>query len=129
MISQDLSTELHEQLITDRDRLKREIANIRGEGIRADVFDAEEDDVLDQHPADAASELFEREKNMSVMRTLEVQLDEVQNALKKFDEGTYGQCEECGEPIAEKRLRAYPAATHCIDYQGKIDREEITGRR
>jgi RNA polymerase-binding transcription factor DksA len=121
MVSQDLSTELHEQLLAERERLGKEIENIRAGGIRADVFDADEQDSYDQHPADAGSELFEREKNMSVMRTLEVQLDEVDNALQKFEQGTYGQCESCGKPISEKRLRAFPAAIHCIECQSKID--------
>jgi RNA polymerase-binding protein DksA len=129
MISQDLSTELHEQLLADRERLGQEIENIRESGIRADVFDADELDAADQHPADQGSELFEREKNMSVMRTLEVQLDEVDNALQKFERGTYGLCESCGQPIAEKRLRAFPAAIHCIECQTKIDRGETPGRR
>lgn len=129
MISQDLSTELREQLLAERERLGQEIENIRTSGIRADIFDADEQDTYDQHPADQASELFEREKNMSVMRTLEVQLDEVDNALQKFEQGTYGQCESCGRPIAEKRLRAFPAAIHCIECQSKIDRGESPGRR
>lgn len=125
MISQDASTELRDALLADRERLTGEIEHIRSGGIGAGVFDVDEQDAYDQHPADEGSELFEREKNMTVMRTLEIQLDEVNAALAKFDAGTYGQCETCGKPIGEKRLRAFPAATHCIDCQSRIDRGEI----
>ncbi|MDZ7582846.1 MAG: RNA polymerase-binding protein DksA [Deltaproteobacteria bacterium] len=39
----------------------------------------------------------------------------IRNALKRIDEGTFGICEMCGEPIALKRLKARPVTTHCID--------------
>jgi RNA polymerase-binding transcription factor DksA len=122
MISQDLAAELHEQLLAEKQRLEQEIVKLDQRGVRADVFQDDESDAVDQHPADDASELFEREKNMSVIFTLQRSLDEVKTALRKFDEGTYGICEECGKPISEARLRAFPAATHCIDDQSKIDR-------
>src|SRR6266849_4420081 len=42
-------------------------------------------------------------------------LREIEDALRKFDEGTYGRCESCGNPITEARLEAMPAARLCID--------------
>jgi RNA polymerase-binding protein DksA len=122
MISQDLSNELHEQLLAERQRLQGEIDNLK-EGVNAAVFQADEQDSYDQHPADQGSELFEREKNQSLIFTLQRSLDEVNEALQKFEDGTYGVCEVCGKPIAEKRLRAFPAATHCIEDQAKIDQQ------
>ena len=124
MVSQELSTELHDQLLAEQQRLGQEIANLDHEGVNASVFQDDETDAVDQHPADDASELFEREKNMSLIFTLRRSLDEVNAALQKFDAGTYGVCEVCGKPIAEKRLRAYPAATHCIEDQAKIDQRQ-----
>lgn len=124
MVSQELSTELHDQLLAEQQRLEQEIANLDHEGVNASVFQDDETDAVDQHPADDASELFEREKNMSLIFTLRRSLDEVNAALQKFDAGTYGVCEVCGKPIAEKRLRAYPAATHCIEDQAKIDQRQ-----
>jgi RNA polymerase-binding transcription factor DksA len=122
MISQDLASELREQLLAEKQRLEQEIVSLDQRGVRSDVFQDDETDAVDQHPADDASGLFEREKNMSVIFTLQRSLEEVNAALRKFDEGTYGICEECGRPIGEKRLRAFPAATHCIEDQSKIDR-------
>jgi RNA polymerase-binding protein DksA len=123
MISQEVSNELHEQLLADRQRLQGEIDNL-SEGVNASVFQDDETDAADQHPADDASEMFEREKNMTVRVTLERSLDEVNAALQKFDDGTYGICDVCGKPIGEKRLRAFPAATHCIEDQAKIDQQQ-----
>lgn len=123
MISQDLCNDLHGQLLAERERLEQEIANLSGEGVRGDTFLSDETDAVDQHPADEGSELFEREKNLTVRRTLEISLQSVNDALHKFEEGTYGLCEICGKPIAEKRLRALPGATHCIECQTKLEKQ------
>lgn len=127
MISQDLCNDLHEQLLAERQRLEHEIENL-SQGVRGDTFLSDEQDNYDQHPADQGSELFEREKNLAVQRTIEVSLQEVNDALEKFNAGTYGICENCGKPIAEKRLRAMPAATHCIDCQSKLEQAQTIGR-
>lgn len=125
MISEDICNELHERLVQERQQLEAEIANLESSGIRADTFQADEmTNIVDQHPADQATELFEREKNMTLVRTLQESLQAVNDALHKFDTGTYGLCEECGKPIPEKRLRALPEATHCIECQSKLEREQ-----
>ncbi len=51
-------------------------------------------------------------------------LKEVLTALRKLDEGGFGDCERCGEPIAERRLEALPFARYCIDCQRAIEQEE-----
>lgn len=124
MISEDLCNELHEQLLGQRQQLESEIAHLESGGIRGDTFQTDEmTDIVDQHPADAATEIFEREKNLTLVRTLQESLQTVNEALHKFDTGTYGRCEECGEPIPENRLRALPAATHCIACQAKSEQQ------
>jgi RNA polymerase-binding transcription factor DksA len=123
MIGQKLSKELHAQLLSEQKRFDHEIELLSAGGVRSDTFQDDETDAVDQHPADDASELLEREKNLAVRRTLEASLGEVREALRKFDEGTYGLCESCGRAVAEKRLRALPFATHCIDCQCKLERQ------
>jgi DnaK suppressor protein len=51
-------------------------------------------------------------------------LKEVVIALRKLDEGGFGECERCGEAIAEKRLEALPFARYCIECQRSIEQEE-----
>lgn len=70
----------------------------------------------DQHPADVGTETFEREKDLSILESLEHELREIEVALSRVDEGTYGTCEGCGEPIPEERLEAQPAARFCTDH-------------
>jgi len=104
----------------------------RLERLRSGVFDelgdASEREVVgdlsgsDQHPADAGSERFEREKTVSIMANLDVEIHEVELALHRLDEGSYGRCEICRRPIGEPRLRARPAARYCISDQASMER-------
>jgi RNA polymerase-binding protein DksA len=73
------------------------------------------------HPGDEGSETFEKEKSLAIQGNLEVILDEVQQALRKFDAGTYGRCEECGKEIPIERLEVRPQSTLCIDCKSKIE--------
>ena len=56
-------------------------------------------------------------------------LKEVVTALRKLDEGGFGECERCGEPISEKRLEALPFARYCIECQRAVEEEERTAAR
>lgn len=68
----------------------------------------------DQHQADLGTETFEREKDISLLEQLEGELDALDRALRKIDEGTYGLCEACGEEIPLERLEALPWARFCV---------------
>ena len=76
------------------------------------------------HPAEDASELFLRERNLAISGDLRQELDDVERALIRIANGTYGFCEECGEPINPERLEARPAATYCIRHQREREHVE-----
>lgn len=59
-----------------------------------------------------AAEVATFEENLAIEGDLEHSLAEVQAALKKIDAGTYGRCENCGNPIPRERLLAFPTARH-----------------
>lgn len=71
----------------------------------------------DQHPADAASMTLEREVEHSLVRSIDRELDEVDDALQRVEAGTYGRCQVCHGPIGDSRLRAEPATRFCITHQ------------
>lgn len=66
-----------------------------------------------------ASESFELEKRLALEQQLRDHLAEVEHALRKLDEGTYGLCDSCGQPIAPDRLEALPQASLCVDCKAK----------
>ncbi|MDQ1397231.1 MAG: hypothetical protein QOG64_2490 [Acidimicrobiaceae bacterium] len=78
---------------------------------------------LDQHPADVGTETFNRERDLSILESVEAELADVEHALRRLDEGTYGTCEACGKPIGDDRLEALPAARFCLEDQSVAERE------
>src|SRR5436189_6457984 len=65
---------------------------------------------MDQHEADVGTETFEREKDLSILEEVEAELAEIDHAMERIADGSYGLCEACGKAIAEERLDAMPAA-------------------
>jgi len=61
-----------------------------------------------------ATESFELEKRLTLEKRIREQLAEVEHALQKFEDGTYGKCDNCGQPIPPDRLEALPQATLCL---------------
>lgn len=78
---------------------------------------------VDQHPADMATETFEREKNYSIRLTLEEELRDVERAFERLEQGTYGACEICNTAIPDERLEALPGTRYCIEHAREVERE------
>jgi RNA polymerase-binding protein DksA len=72
--------------------------------------------------AAAASQVFEQQRDLALRDRNQQHLAEVEAALQRLDDGTYGTCVECGHPIASERLDALPWASHCIGCQRMIGR-------
>lgn len=75
------------------------------------------------HMADAASDSFDTEFNINLVSNEQDLLYEIDLALKRIEEGTFGICEECKEPISKKRLDVVPFARYCIKDQEKQEKE------
>jgi DnaK suppressor protein len=71
------------------------------------------------HIADDATDAFEQAVGVALQRKFESTLEEVERALGKFDDGTYGLCEVCGGRIDRARLEALPYAKYCMDCQSR----------
>lgn len=76
----------------------------------------------DNHPADAASETYERTKNFALGENYKEMMDRIEDALRKIEDGSYGLCDRCGEQIQVERLKAIPYATMCIRCQESLER-------
>jgi DnaK suppressor protein len=71
--------------------------------------------------ADVASQSIEKELIFELSDNERQMLDQTEAALRKIDNGTYGQCESCRNPIGKERIRALPFARYCIDCQSKTE--------
>lgn len=74
------------------------------------------------HIADSATETFMRELDGGLEENADHLLVEVEAALLRIEEGTFGTCVACGKPIAEERLEAVPYATLCIEDKRVLER-------
>lgn len=70
----------------------------------------------DNHPADDATELYEREKDFALNEHAQQELKEIDHALKAIELGQYGKCEVCGKEIPFERLQAIPTTTFCVEH-------------
>ncbi len=95
----------------------REMTGAKGRSSDAEVV--MELSGYDDHPADMASETFQKEKDQAMLESVHDSLARVRNALAKIKRGTYGKCDICGRQISLQRLRALPHATLCVDCQGR----------
>ena len=128
-----MDTDLARQRLADeRERLVEVRSTFDAEGL---TEESESDSVgelssYDQHQADMGTETFEREKDLSILEQVEAELADVEHALRRLDEGTYGTCEVDGKPIPEERLEAMPATRLCLEHQAEAEREvRISGER
>ena len=105
--------DLREELTGLRDGLEEDEVELEGGG----------DDFSETDSGDMSQSLFDREMDASVGEGIERRLGEVERALQKIEEGTYGVCEDTGEEIPRGRLEAVPEAVRTVDAQQRFERE------
>ena len=119
------SDDARARLEDERSRLSR----LRDDFVEQGLTSESENDSLgelshvDQHQADVGTETFHREADLSILEQVQAELADVEHALQRLDDGTYGTCEACGKPIDDGRLEAIPAARFCLDDQARAERE------
>jgi RNA polymerase-binding protein DksA len=110
--------EARAELLAEVERLKAEIANSEAavQGLLRDSGDGAGDE------ADTGSKNITREYEMALAANTREMLTQADHALQRLDEGTYGLCEVCGNPIGKARMQAFPRATLCLDDKQKQER-------
>jgi DnaK suppressor protein len=78
---------------------------------------------LGNHLGDDGSSVMEQERISTVSADLNQVLQQVNAALERMNQGTYGICQRCGKEIAAARLEAFPYVTYCIECQSYLERQ------
>ncbi len=105
------SEQLSRQVRTD---LEHEREDLR---CRIDELASEDSDLsFDENFADSGQVQAEQNEQQSISASLREQLDGVERALARLEDGSYGTCEVCGQSINDARLEAIPATSTCIDH-------------
>jgi len=110
---------------TFQDKLMERRVALVGQVQAAEAYSRERDAEATQDPADMAANAYTKELLMSMSTNDRQLLDSIDAALDRLDDGEYGKCVNCGDPIQEKRLEAVPWARHCIRCQDMIERGEL----
>jgi DnaK suppressor protein len=103
-----------------RARLSSESHRDEGEANLASLADAIGPDEVqfDDESGEGDSTTVARDRDRTVVELARATIDDIDRALAKIDEGTYGRCDHCGEAIDRPRLEALPAARLCLDCKG-----------
>lgn len=110
------------RLLEEREVLRRELEALDRDISGDDSAEAQSELAdYDNHPADAASETFERTKDIALRDSRKALLGKVDEALAKIERGTYGECDRCGADIGNARLDAVPYALYCVKCQDEIE--------
>ena len=103
--------DIRASLEEERDKLLQQLAAL-GEGPGGSL-------AFDQNFADSSQVTAERAEVEALVGSLRDSLSDVEHALAKFEAGTFGLCEECGQAIPPARLEAKPAARYCIEHANR----------
>lgn len=115
-MDKEILAKIKEQLLTEREQVRSELAKLGGDAEgHAGVFPEYGD-----KPDENAQEIDSYTTNLATERILVDNLRDIDSALKRIEDGTYGVCKYCGEPINPKRLLARPVASACIECKSKL---------
>ncbi len=109
-----------------RQRLLADLRQLREQSKRLEGAVEVEDIGRSNHMADDATVALEQTVDVALQRNADTQIESIERALARLDNGTYGLCESCGARIDRARLEALPYALYCVDCQA---RREASGPR
>ena len=112
MLDEKTLQELKTKLIEEKQRLETDLKIIatKENGEYSATFED-----LGRSVEDGAEEVEEYSTKIGITDTLEKNLNEVNEALDRIENGTYGKCQNCDQEIPIERLRVYPSAKNCLD--------------
>ncbi len=109
------------RLLAEKARLEAAHLRLNDKGENMSEEAGELSDFDPNHPGDVGTEMYEREKDLALHENLDGLLTQINEALVKLENGTYGRCERCGGSISAARLEALPYATLCIECQSYFE--------
>jgi DnaK suppressor protein len=120
-------TDIREKLIEKKAQILQDNISLQGDSFKKSFKDASGDlSGYSFHMADMATDLYDREFSLELAEGERERLFVLDEAIKRIDEGSYGQCDICGVRIGKQRMKFQPQAKHCIKCQE--EEEKSNGR-
>ncbi len=104
-------------LITERAKLVGEIRSLAQDAAKTPREASGDLSAYTIHLADMAADTYDRELSMNLVSSEQEILYQIDDALKRLDDGSFGVCQQCSQPITMSRLKAVPYASMCINCQ------------
>lgn len=125
----DLDFEYYSRLLQqEKDSLLSFMA-LEGMGEHVSFKDSiEELSLVDNHPADTGSELYERSKDLSLHEKRLRNLQDIESALERIADGSYGRCLHCGQQIERERLESLPSVSYCLKCKEELEKVSKEGK-
>jgi len=114
-----MAPEVTSQMPSTREKLQQELKQTLAE---IQHLEQKLEDKADYGIGKGGSTIYEWEFNLALKQSLENKARSIEAALRKVEEGGYGICKECGEPILEERLAILPHTTVCVECARKRSR-------
>lgn len=114
---------LKNKLIEEKKDIEKTLDAIKDNGNLDKASEGGELSLIDNHPADNATETFDKERNYALMGNEKKRLFLIDDALKKIENGKYGKCEICGKDIPYERLEFLPFVKTCIDCENEYNKK------
>lgn len=114
---------MREALIARREEIQAEVDRMATEVRWLGGDQDDEGGGLGNHLADDGSDVTEQERLTTISADLQDVLRQIDGAVERMDNGGYGLCQRCGQPINPERLEAFPYVASCIDCQSLLERE------
>ncbi|MBB3109076.1 YteA family regulatory protein [Paenibacillus phyllosphaerae] len=126
-LTQQQLGELRGVLEAEKQLIEERLANNEHYGLAGSERDETgELSTIDNHPADVATETFERAKDIALLEQEDLHLARITAALDAMDNGTYGICQASGQPIPYERLQALPESLYAVEF---APRQELSSNR
>lgn len=110
-----------ERLLEERNRVLEELKQLKEHQSESQSEELGELTVNDEHQGEIGTSTFERERDLALEDNLRAFLEKINLALRKIEEGTYGICDLCGQPIHPERLEFFPWVNLCIEDQARLE--------
>ena len=116
-LSKEQVKQFRQLLITERTKCTEEIKTLAQEASKSPREASGDLSAYTVHMADMAADTYERELSMNIVSSEQEILYQIDDALKRLDDGSFGTCQQCSQPILMSRLKAVPYASLCISCQ------------
>lgn len=123
--SKEILEELKAKLLEEKSNVEKELMELKEDLHHHTQSEISGEDIYEDDYAESGTATFEREKDLSIELSLKETMGQIEKALERIENDTYGICQRCRKPIETDRLRAIPYVELCIQCKTKEEKSSF----